>query len=128
MTAQTGSMTVVMSGVIAIVAFAAVAVASLGTLYAARAQAINAADAGALAAAVATYPPASSIGPATAALEVIARNGAVLVDCLCPRRADLVPRTVEVVAGVRVEVPIFGTFTVKSASRAEFDPLRWLGR
>ncbi|MGH3649922.1 MAG: pilus assembly protein TadG-related protein [Acidimicrobiia bacterium] len=128
MTTQTGSMTVVMSGVVAIVAIAAVAVASLGMLFAARAQATNAADAGALAAAVATYPPASALGPVTAAREVIGRNGATLVECHCPRRGDLAPRTVEVVAGVRVEVPIFGTFTVKSASRAEFDPLRWLGR
>jgi hypothetical protein len=39
-----------------------------------------------------------------------------------------VTRTVEVVAAIDVDIPIFGPITVRSAARAEFDPLRWLGR
>jgi hypothetical protein len=34
---------------------------------------------------------------------------------------------VEVVTAIRVDVPIFGEVTVRAASRAEFDPMRWLG-
>jgi hypothetical protein len=37
-------------------------------------------------------------------------------------------RVVEVVAAVEVEVPVFGSVTVRNVSRAEFDPVRWLGR
>lgn len=117
-----------MAGVVAIVAFLAVAVAALGMLFAARTQATNAADAAALAAAVATYPPASGIDPGLAAARAAQANGALVVECLCPRNGGLVARTVEVMTAVIVEVPVFGSLTVRSVSRAEFDPVRWLGR
>jgi hypothetical protein len=123
-----GSMAVALSGVTAVVALLGVAVAAIAMLYGARAQATNAADAAALAAAVATYPPASASDPVTAARRAAVWNDAVLTSCRCPRDAGLVARTVEVVATVEVEVPIFGRVTVRSASRAEFDPMRWLGR
>jgi Flp pilus assembly protein TadG len=123
-----GTMTMAMSGAIAIVAFLAVAVVAIGTLYAARAQATNAADAAALAAAVGSYPPASGLDPLDAAINVAAANGAEIVECLCAVNAGLVTRTVEVVAAIDVDIPIFGPITVRSAARAEFDPLRWLGR
>jgi hypothetical protein len=128
MSHDSGSMAVAMSGVTAIVAFLSVAVAAIGMLYGARAQAINAADAAALAAAVASYPSASAIDPVTAAREAARLNGAKLVSCLCPRNGSLAPRTVEVVAGVEVDVPVFGVVRVRNVSRAEFDPERWLGR
>lgn len=117
-----------MAGVIAIVVLLGVAVTALGMLYAARAQATTAADAAALAAAVATYPPASGTDPGVAAGRVAQANGARIVECLCPRNGGLVPRTVEVMTAVVVDVPVFGTLTVRSVSRAEFDPIRWLGR
>lgn len=121
-------MAVASSGVTAIVALLGVAVAAIGMLYGARAQATNAADAAALAAAVATYPPASSTDPVTAARQAAMWNDAVLASCRCPRDTSLSARTVEVVATVEAEVPVFGRVTVSSASRAEFDPMRWLGR
>lgn len=121
-------MAVAMSGVTAILALLGVAVASVGMLYAARAQATNAADAAALAAAVATYPPASNTDPVRAAREAAQLNEAILVSCQCPRDSSLAARTVEVVAAIEVDVPIFDVVTVRSVSRAEFDPLRWLGR
>lgn len=121
-------MAVAMSGVTAIVALLGVAVAAVAMLYAARAQATNAADAAALAAAVATYPPASSTDPVQAARQAAQLNDALLVSCRCPSDPSLDARTVEVVAAIELDVPIFDVITVRSVSRAEFDPLRWLGR
>lgn len=123
-----GSMAVAISGVVAIVAVLGVAVASIGLLYAARTQADTAADAAALAAAAATYPAVGWPAPVVAGRDIAERNGAVLLGCRCPRDPSLNRRTVEVVVGVGVEVPIFGAHTVRSVSRAEFDPLAWLGR
>ena len=128
MRSDDGAMAVAMVGVVAVVAILAVAVAALGTLYAARAQATNAADAAALAAAVSSYPPASSLPPLTAARDAAEANGAVVVACRCRLDPGLDQRIVEVVAAISVEVPIFGGVQVRSAARAEFDPLLWLGR
>lgn len=128
MTRQDGAMAVAMSAVVAIAAVLAVAVASLGILYGARAQATNAADAAALAAAVATYPPASPSDPGAAARDAAEANGSVVLVCRCPRDGSLRARTVEVTAGLAVDVPIFGSVTVRAVSRAEFDPRLWLGR
>jgi Flp pilus assembly protein TadG len=128
MNGEEGTMTMAMSGAIAIVAFVAVAVVALGTLYAARTQATNAADAAALAAAVGTYPPASDLDPVAAATRAARANGAAMAECLCPVNHGLVTRVVEVVTSIEVDVPIFGPITVRSSGRAEFDPLRWLGR
>lgn len=121
-------MTVAMTGIVAMVAVAAIAVAALGTIYAGRAQAVAAADAAALAAAVATYPPAADTSPMESALAIARRNGAVLIDCRCPRNDELTARTVEVITGITVEVPVFGEVLIRGSARAEFDPVRWLGR
>ncbi len=117
-----------MAGGVAIVVLLGVAVTALGMLYAARAQATTAADAAALAAAVATYPPASGADPGAAAANAARANGARVLACACPRNGSLAARTVEVMTAVVVDVPVFGTLTVRSVSRAEFDPMRWLGR
>lgn len=121
-------MVVAMSATVALLATVVVATASLAALYAARTQAANAADAAALAAAVSTYPPASGTTPLTAAGRAAAANQAVLISCRCPVEAGMLPRTVEVVTAVVVDVPIFGEYQVRGAARAEFDPRRWLGR
>lgn len=127
MRSERGSAAVAMTGVVTTVAVLSVAVAALGMLYAARAQAANAADAAALAAAVATYPAAATSGPEIAARSAAAANGSAVLACACPTDASLSPRTVQVIAAVRVDVPIFGEVTVSAVSRAEFDPARWLG-
>lgn len=116
-----------MSAAVAIVAVVSIAVAGLGSLYSARAQAQTAADGAALAAAVATYPPAASASPLAAARDVAAANGAVVVRCGCPRDSTLRARVVEVVTAIRADVPVFGEWLVHASSRAEFDPVRWLG-
>lgn len=121
-------MAVAMGGVVALVAVATIAVTGLAAVYATRAQAQVAADAAALAAAVSTYPPASEGTPLASAREVAARNGASVVSCGCSRDASLATRTVEVVAEIGVNVPVFGEITVRASGRAEFDPRRWLGR
>ncbi|HUG08150.1 MAG TPA: pilus assembly protein TadG-related protein [Acidimicrobiia bacterium] len=128
MTREDGTMAIAMTGLVAIVAVLTIAVAALGVLYAARAQATNAADAAALAAAVATYPPVASASPPMAARRMAQANGARLLGCDCTTDSSLDPRTVTVTAGVEADVPLFGPVTVRVSSRAEFDPLRWLGR
>lgn len=124
---ERGSSAVAMAGVVGVVAVLAVAVASIGILYGAKAQAQTAADAGALAAAVATYPPIARGSPAVVARSVVTENGSRLVSCRCGVDTSLSERTVEVVTAVGVSVPIFGTVEVGASSRAEFDPMRWLG-
>lgn len=116
-----------MAGLLGVIALLAVAVASIGVLYGAKAQAQTAADAGALAAAVATYPPVARGAPPVVARSVVAENGSRLVSCRCRVDGSLSERTVEVVTAVGVSVPIFGTVEVGASSRAEFDPMRWLG-
>jgi hypothetical protein len=121
-------MTVAMAAAVGIVAVVAVAVAALASMYVAKTQAQAAADAAALAAAVATYPSASTSSPLASARHIAERNGAALLSCRCSRSGALSARTVEVVTAVLAEVPIFGEVTVQARSRAEFDPMRWLGR
>lgn len=116
-----------MAGVLGVVAVLAVAVASIAILYGAKAQAQTAADAGALVAAVATYPPLARGSPTDAARFVVAENGSRLVSCRCGVDDSLSERTVEVVTAVGVSVPIFGRVEVGASSRAEFDPMSWLG-
>ena len=117
-----------MLAVVAFLAVLGIATASLGTAYAARAQAQTASDAAALAAAVATYPGASSANPEQEAAAVARANGAVVVRCGCAVDRSLAARVVEVVTAVSIDVPVFGQLEVTAASRAEFDPRRWLGR
>lgn len=120
-------MAVGMSAAVAVIAVVSVAVAGLGALYSARAQAQNAADAAALAAAVATYPPAASSSPQEAAGLAAGENQARVMSCACPLNGSLEARVVEVVVGVEADVPVFGEWLVRAASRAEFDPGLWLG-
>ena len=124
---ERGSSAVALAGVMGVTALLAVAVASIGVLFGAKAQAQTAADAGALAAAVATYPPVGHGAPAAVARAVVAENGSQLVSCRCSLDGSLSERTVEVVATVGASVPIFGKVQVGASSRAEFDPMRWLG-
>lgn len=125
---ERGSALPAVAGVFAILATLTLATASLGVIYAAREIAANGADAAALAAAVATYPPAGRGGaPELAARAAAAANGAVLVRCECPVDLRMRPRVATVIASVDVEVPVLGGLTVRARSRAEFDPIRWLG-
>ncbi|MCI0424831.1 MAG: hypothetical protein L0Z49_00195 [Actinobacteria bacterium] len=121
-------MAVVMTVAMALLAVSLTAVASLGLLYAARAQAVTGSDAAALAAAVATYPGTGRGSPRVEAAMAASRNGARLVACVCPTDSGLGPRVSQVTVTVRVDVPVFGVVTVRATSRAEFDPRAWLGR
>lgn len=126
MRAERGSATVLVVASTGIVLACAVAVTSVAGLYVARTQAANAADAAALAAAVATFPPASTSQPWVVAGETARQNGATLVRCTCSREPGMGVRVVEVVTRVVVEAPLFGDLGVEQAARAEFDPVRWL--
>ncbi len=125
---ERGSVTVLMLAVTALLCVMLVALSSLGGLLAARTQAGTAADAAALAAAVATYPDLGRGSPYAAARRVAVENGAILVDCLCPVLASLERRVVTVTVRIEVEIPMFGQVAVRKVSRAEFDPVGWLGR
>lgn len=126
---ERGSMSVLWFALVGVITVVIVATAGLGLAYAARAQAQVASDAAALAAAVATYPPAVEGGsPASRARSVASANGATLVSCVCPVDRTLEERTVTVIAQVIADVPILGELRIRAASRAEFDPRRWLGR
>lgn len=127
MTSEKGSAAILMLAVVAMLAAIAVATTGLGMVYAARAQAQNAADASALAAAVATYPPAAGHGPLSAAHRAADANGALLAGCRCEVDLSLRPRVATVAVTVPIHVPILGELDVRMSSRAEFDPLRWLG-
>lgn len=116
------------AGFVAAIAVVSVATTGLGLAYAARAQAQTASDAAALAAAVATYPPASTGSPVAVARRVAVSNGAELISCECGVDRAIRPRTVIVGTRVTVDVPVFGPLEVHARSRAEFDPRRWLGR
>lgn len=125
---DTGSSMVLMAGLVSVIAAVSVAVAGLGLAYSARAQAQTASDAAALAAAVGTYPPASTGAPLQRARQAAVANGARVVSCSCPVDSSMRPRAVTVVAVVSIEAPVFGHLDVEATSRAEFDPRRWLGR
>lgn len=125
---ERGSVFPAVAGVVAVVATLTLATTSLGVIYAARETAANGADAAALAAAVATYPPAAgATGPEAAARAAAAANGALLMGCDCSVDLRLRPRVATVTTSVEVEVPLLGSVPVRARSRAEFDPLRWLG-
>lgn len=129
MSRDRGSSTLLITGVIALIALVSVATAGLGLAYGARAQAQTAADAAALAAAVATYPPASMANNPTGEARAIARaNGAALVRCDCRVDMRMRPRVVTVVTVVEADLPVFGLREVRATARAEFDPELWLGR
>ncbi len=125
---ESGSMTVVWSAFVGIIAAVALATASLGLAYSARAQAQVAADGAALAAAVATYPPTGFSEPAHRARSVAIANGAALESCRCSTDSSMETRVVTVVTSVAIEVPILGRLEVRAGARAEFDPRLWLGR
>jgi len=127
MTSDEGSMALAMCGVLVVIAVLSVAVSGLATAYAARAQAANAADSAALAAAVATYPPATTGAPLVMARAAARANGAVVVSCDCAVDHGLRARIVEVVVMIPIDLPIFGARQVSGAARAEFDPIDWLG-
>lgn len=124
---ERGSATIVMCAVVAILATGLAATGSLGLAYAARAQAALAADAASLAAAVATYPGTGRGPPAVEASRAARGNGASVTGCICPLDAALRVRVATVRAVVRIRVPLFGRLDVGATSRAEFDPVAWLG-
>lgn len=125
---EKGSATVVGLFLVAAVGVGMIALGSLASLYAARAQASAAADASALAAAVATYTPAGAGDPLVEARRFARINGSVVKQCDCPIDLSLRPRTVMVIVERKIKVPFFGVLPIRAGARAEFDPGAWLGR
>jgi secretion/DNA translocation related TadE-like protein len=128
MTVDRGGATILMLGLVALLATIGVATAALGVLFDARERAATAAEAAALAAAVATYPPTGAGAPTSLAAEYAARNGARLVSCWCPVDGTLRPRVVAITVALTADLPVLGEVLVGKTARAEFEPRSWLGR
>ena len=122
-----GSAAVLMVAMAGVVAIVGIGSASVGLLLSGRELAATAAEAASLAAAVATYPPASSGAPVSVASEMAGENGARLESCLCAVDSSLRVRQVTVVTAAITEVPLFGTVVIRGSATAEFDPAAWLG-
>ena len=123
-----GTATVLGLFIVAVVAVVGVGTVGVGFLYAEKERATTAAEAAALAAAVSTYPPASTQSPRRAAALFASHNGARLKTCACPRNSSLAARSVLVTVSLDVDLPLLGAVEVIGVARAEFDPQEWLGR
>ena len=123
-----GSAAVLMVAMAGVVAIVGIGSASVGLLLSGRELAATAAEAASLAAAVATYPPASSGAPVSVASEMAEENGARLESCRCAVDLSLRVRQVTVVTAAITEVSLFGTVVIRGSATAEFDPAAWLGR
>lgn len=128
MRSDRGTATIALVAVLSITAVIGIGTAGVGLLYAEKERASTAAEAAALAAAVATYPPTATMSPREAAAFNARSNGIALISCRCPVDGSIQARTVTVIVGTRVELPLLGTVAVRSGARAEFDPRAWLGR
>jgi secretion/DNA translocation related TadE-like protein len=118
-TNDSGNASISVLGLVAVVAIFTLGLGDLSVYLLARAKAQTAADAAALAAA-AELLPGSGRGPAVEARRFAEANGATLLQCLCPPRADA--------ASVRVSVPArfailraVGADRVIGRARAEVD-------
>ena len=129
MSADRGSVSVLMLGVAGLRLALTIALGAVGALLVGSAEAQAAADAAALAAAPVTFLPFGAEGTATAeAARFAARNGAVLTSCNCRHDPSWSSRIVVVEVAVSKWIPPFGEITVMAAGRAEFVPAALLGR
>lgn len=102
-------------------------VGMVGAAAASYATAASAADSAALAAAPVTFLPFGAAGsPTNEAVRFARANGATLVSCRCPVDRSWNRRTVSVTVSRSISLPIIGTVTVHSTSRATFDPAKLL--
>ena len=119
-----GSISIVVTGVVAVGLVLVMALVAASQLLAGRVRAVNAADAAALAAAPVTFRPFGSDGdPRAEAARFAEANGATLVSCDCPLRSSYSPRTVAVVVRVRVDVLGFRSVHIYATGAAEFRPI-----
>ncbi len=125
---ERGSATVAVAAVATLLVAVALGAVALGGLMVAGARAGAAADAAALAAAVATHPSTSRESPEWEARRVAVLNGATLLRCECRVDVSMETRWAGVAVAIEVNVPILGRVRVIRESRAEFDPMAWLGR
>jgi len=124
---ERGSAAALLLAVAGIVLMLTLGVADAGLALGARLQAAAAADAAALAAAPVTFRSFGAAGgPVAEARRLATANGATLSRCTC--RIDRSWRSRIVVVEVERSVALFGlgTITVRTMSRAEFDPTKLL--
>lgn len=123
---QRGSASIVAVAVMAVVLALGIGLVDVTRLLTARARAEAAADAAALAAAPLTYLPGRA--PAAEAAVFATANGARLLRCSCPVDRSPASRQVEVAVEVAARLILLGSHTIRVVGRAEFDPVRALGR
>lgn len=112
---ERGSASIVVAAIVTLVMVMALGAADLARVLTASARAQTAADAAALAAAQELAFP-SDIEPSDVAADFAARNGAVLVECACPR--GTFEATVEVRADVGPLLLLPGGRSVAARARA----------
>lgn len=113
-----GSASVLLAGTVFVILVLGIVVGGAGQVVAARFQASTAADAAALAAAPATF-----LGdPYREAARLAKANGARLLWCRCPLNRTWVPRTVETLVEIDVDVLGLGARTIRARGSAEYLP------
>ena len=118
MNRERGSVTVIVAALVLAVLVLSLGVADLGRVLVARSQARTAADASALAVAQELVLP-SGRDPIDVAAEFAARNGAVVLSCLCVSGTFEATVTVEIAVEDLLLIP--GSHTVTAAARAVVD-------
>jgi len=121
---ERGGATIVAMAISSLLVLVAVGLVGAGLVLAAHFQVTAAADAAALAAAPLTFLPGD---PQWEAARYASANGADLVRCVCPEDTSFRVRVVRVEVVDVVQIPVFGSVTVRARSAAEFDPLQLLG-
>lgn len=121
--AESGSASLVMLALAAVVVIFGLLIADVSVYLEARGRAQVAADAAALAAAPVTFRAFGSSGSASDEAAAFAvRNGAQLISCRCAQDGSWRTRIAEVTVAVPVELTILGATTVRAWSSAEFVP------
>lgn len=121
---ERGSATIVALAIVSLLVLVSVGLVAVGRVVAAHVQATAAADSAALAAAPLTFLPGD---PRAEAARFASANGASLVACSCAVEGSFRARVVRVEVSKAVDLPWFGSVTVRGRAAAEFDPMDLLG-
>ncbi len=129
MTAEHGSVSIVVAGVAGLGLVLSLLVVDVAHVVAARSQLATAADAAALAAAPETFGAfGSDAGPAQAAAAIALANGVVLEVCECPTDRTWAPRRVRVSVARDVDLILLGSRRLRASAMAEFRPVALVER
>ena len=128
MSSESGAAGIIAAALVAISVVLALLVADVSRLMEARARLTTSADAAALAAAPVTFSPFGGRGSSHAeASTIAAANGAYLLRCDCEVDRSWSARTVVVMVGMVVDLPLLGQRELTAVAAAEFRPTAHAG-